>query len=60
MLNGELGKEWQDLWAWKHGVVPADVQDPHPWPVREISELSGWKGRNTPGDGNLPWTWSCK
>ncbi|KAI3555051.1 hypothetical protein CABS01_11539 [Colletotrichum abscissum] len=58
MLEGKLGKEWQDLWAWKFGKVPDDFQDPHPWPLRDISDLSGWKGRNAAGDGKLPWTWS--
>lgn len=58
MLEGKLGQEWLDLWAWKFGKVPADFQDPHPFPTRDLSELSGWKGRNAPGNGKLPWTWS--
>jgi sarcosine oxidase/L-pipecolate oxidase len=58
MLEGKLGQEWLDLWKWKHGKVPEDFQDPHPWPLRDISELSGWKGRNAQGHGRLPWTWS--
>ncbi|KAF2019454.1 FAD dependent oxidoreductase [Aaosphaeria arxii CBS 175.79] len=58
MLEGKLGAEWQDLWKWKYGKVPADFQDPHPWPQRDLAQLTGWEGRNALGGGKLPWTWS--
>ncbi|KAF6819859.1 fructosyl amino acid oxidase [Colletotrichum plurivorum] len=58
MLEGSLGKDLQELWAWKNGQVPEGTQDPHPWPRRDLSDLSGWRGRNAPGAGKLPWTWS--
>lgn len=58
MLEGKLGQEWLDMWKWKFGKVPDDFQDPHPWPRRDLGQLTGWKGRNAPGDGKLPWTWS--
>ena len=58
MLEGKLAKEWTDLWSWRFGKVPANFQDPHPFPLRDLSELTGWKGRNAPGAGKLPWTWS--
>ncbi|KAK7423739.1 hypothetical protein QQX98_000929 [Neonectria punicea] len=58
MLEGKLGKEWVDLWSWKFGSVPEDFQDPHPFPLRDLAELTGWKNRNAPGAGRLPWTWS--
>ncbi|KAJ9145463.1 FAD dependent oxidoreductase [Pleurostoma richardsiae] len=58
MLEGKLGQQWLDLWEWKYGKVPKGHQDPHPWPLRDLSELQGWQGRHAPGDGKLPWTWS--
>lgn len=58
MLEGKLAGEWTDLWSWRFGKVPADFQDPHPFPLRDLSELTGWKGRNAPSGGDLPWTWS--
>ena len=57
MLEGKLGQEWLELWKWKWGKVPKDHKDPHPWPLRDISELSGWKSRHAPAR-ELPWTWS--
>ncbi|OLN96187.1 L-saccharopine oxidase 1 [Colletotrichum chlorophyti] len=57
MIEGKLEKEWQDLWACKFGHVPNGSLNPHPWPVRDLSDLSGWEGRNAPGDDKLPWTW---
>lgn len=58
MLEGNLSQNLSDLWKWKFGEIPADFQDPHPYPLRDISELSGWKERNAPANGKLPWTWS--
>ncbi|KAM5349736.1 hypothetical protein ACJ41O_006241 [Fusarium nematophilum] len=58
MLEGNLGKAWSDLWAWKDGKVPEGKPSPHPFPLRDISELHGWKERHTAGRGKLPWTWS--
>ncbi|KAH7000418.1 FAD dependent oxidoreductase [Ilyonectria destructans] len=58
MLEGKLGPEWVELWKWKYGKIPANFQNAYPWPVRDLSELTGWKGRNVPGAGKLPWTWS--
>lgn len=58
MLEGKLGQEWVDLWKWKYGKIPDNFQNTYPWPVRDLSELTGWKGRNVPGAGKLPWTWS--
>jgi sarcosine oxidase/L-pipecolate oxidase len=59
MLEGKLDKELVDLWSWKFGKIPANFRDPHPFPLRDLSELTGWKGRNAPGAGKLPWTWSA-
>ena len=59
MLEGKLGQEWLDLWKWKFGKVPKDHKDPHPWPLRDISQLTGWKDRHIPGGNKkMPWTWS--
>ncbi|KAM5345225.1 hypothetical protein ACJ41O_011087 [Fusarium nematophilum] len=58
LLEGRLGREWADLWSWRFGKIPDNFQDPHPWPLRDLSELTGWRGRNAPGAGKLPWTWS--
>ncbi|KAI0159937.1 FAD dependent oxidoreductase [Hypoxylon sp. FL1284] len=58
MLEGRLGREYADLWKWKYGAVPEDHKDPHPWPARELSQLSGWAERHAPGRRELPWTWS--
>lgn len=58
MLEGKLDPEYEALWAWKHGKVPADFQDPHPYPARDLTQLSGWSGRNAAANGKLPWTWS--
>ncbi len=58
MAAGKLGQEWLDLSAWKFGKVPADFQDPHPWPTRDLADLSGWKEKNAAAGGKLPWTWS--
>ena len=58
MLEGKLGQEWLDLWKWKFGLRPDNFQDPHPYPTRDLSELTGWKERNAPANGKLPWTWS--
>ncbi|RYP67139.1 hypothetical protein DL770_008677 [Monosporascus sp. CRB-9-2] len=58
MLEGKLGQEWLDFWEWRLGERPDNFQDPHPLPVRELSDLSSWKDRNAPAGGKLPWTWS--
>ena len=58
LVEGKLGQEWVDLWKWKFGLKPDNFQDPHPYPTRDLSELTGWKERNAPGNGKLPWTWS--
>ncbi|KAF5020378.1 hypothetical protein F66182_7606 [Fusarium sp. NRRL 66182] len=58
MLEGKLDEGLADLWSWKFGRVPEDFQDPHPFPLRDLSELTGWKGRNAPAGGKMPWTWS--
>ncbi|RYO92881.1 hypothetical protein DL762_001372 [Monosporascus cannonballus] len=41
ILEGKLGQEWLDLWKWKFRKRPDSFQDPHPLPVRELSDLSG-------------------
>lgn len=58
MLEGNLGKEWSDLWAWKDGRVPGGKPNPYPFPLRDLSELEGWKDKHSAGGGRLPWTWS--
>ncbi|KAF4965462.1 hypothetical protein FSARC_6764 [Fusarium sarcochroum] len=58
LLEGNLDEDLKDLWSWKFGKKPKDFQDPHPFPLRDLSELTGWKGRNAPAGGKLPWTWS--
>ncbi|CAH0046680.1 unnamed protein product [Clonostachys solani] len=58
MLEGNLGKEWSDLWAWKDGRVPGGKPNPYPFPLRDLSELEGWKDKHSAGEGRLPWTWS--
>ncbi|KAK6698904.1 hypothetical protein SNK03_011658 [Fusarium graminearum] len=58
LLEDKLDPGLQDLWRWKFGENPAGFQDPHPYPRRDLSELTGWKGRNAPAGGKLPWTWS--
>ncbi|CAG9956067.1 unnamed protein product [Clonostachys rosea f. rosea IK726] len=57
MIEGHLSKDLADLWSWKFGKVPANFQDPHPWPLRDLSELTGWKNRNAPAAADkLPWS----
>ncbi|KAJ3547390.1 hypothetical protein NM208_g1542 [Fusarium decemcellulare] len=58
MLEGNLGKEWEDLWAWKDGRGFDGKLNPHPFQLRDISDLHGWKERHAAGRGKLPWTWS--
>ncbi|KAI8192175.1 L-pipecolate oxidase [Colletotrichum sp. SAR 10_75] len=58
MLEGKLSEDYKELWSWKNGRVPEGTQDPHPWPLRDLSDLSGWRSRNAAGGGKLPWTWS--
>ncbi|KAL3593589.1 hypothetical protein FPOAC2_07889 [Fusarium poae] len=58
LLENRLDPGLKDLWSWKFGEKPVDFQDPHPYPRRDLSELTGWKGRNAPAGGKLPWTWS--
>ncbi|OBS20828.1 hypothetical protein FPOA_07169 [Fusarium poae] len=58
LLENRLDPGLRDLWSWKFGEKPVDFQDPHPYPRRDLSELTGWKGRNAPAGGKLPWTWS--
>lgn len=58
MLEGKLSPEYTKLWSWKFGERPADPNNPHPWPVRELTDLRGWEEKHLAGAGNLPWTWS--
>ncbi|RGP60233.1 l-pipecolate oxidase [Fusarium longipes] len=58
LVEDKLDAGLKDLWKWKFGEKPADFQDPHPYPRRDLEELTGWKGRNAPAGGKLPWTWS--
>ncbi|CEI68438.1 hypothetical protein FVEN_g5403 [Fusarium venenatum] len=58
LVENKLDPGLKDLWRWKFGEKPTDFQDPHPYPRRDLSELTGWKGRNAPAGGKLPWTWS--
>lgn len=58
MLEGNLGKEWLDLWSWKDGKFPEGKPHPHPFPLRDLSDLHGWKEKHISGRGELPWTWS--
>lgn len=47
MLEGRLSGDYTDLWRWRFGASPAKTANlPHPWPVRDLGELDGWKGRN--------------
>lgn len=47
MLQGKLAPEYGELWRWRFGAVPVKTgEEPHPWPVRDLGELDGWKGRN--------------
>ncbi|KAK7423049.1 hypothetical protein QQZ08_009216 [Neonectria magnoliae] len=46
MLEGSLGKEWSDIWAWKGGSVSEGKPSPHPFPLRDLSELDGWKEKH--------------
>ncbi|KAG5786006.1 hypothetical protein H9Q73_000306 [Fusarium xylarioides] len=58
LLEDSLDSGLKNLWSWKFGKKPDDFQDPHPFPRRDLNELTGWKGRNAPAEGKLPWTWS--
>ncbi|OAA60312.1 FAD dependent oxidoreductase [Niveomyces insectorum RCEF 264] len=57
MIEGSLGQEWLDLWRWKNGKVPADHKDPHPYPLRDLSTLTGWKNKHV-ANSMVPWAWS--
>ena len=56
MLEGKLGKEWLDLWAWGKG--PSGKPSPYPFELRNLSDLTGWEEKHAAGRGKLPWTWS--
>ncbi|KAI1870800.1 uncharacterized protein JN550_004946 [Neoarthrinium moseri] len=58
MLEGKLSPEYSELWSWKNGETPEQANNPHPYPVRELSDLQGWSQRHLAGSGKLPWTWS--
>ncbi|KAM0331106.1 hypothetical protein ACHAPQ_006159 [Fusarium lateritium] len=58
LLEDTLDPGLEELWSWKFGKKPEGLQDPHPFPRRDLAQLSGWKGRNAPAAGKLPWTWS--
>lgn len=58
MLEGKLSPGYAELWSWKFGRRPDDVNNPHPYPVRELTELSGWERRHQPAAAQLPWAWS--
>lgn len=58
MLEGSLSQEMQELWQWKHGKIPDDFKDPHPYPLRDLSTLTGWQDKHVHGKGKMPWTWS--
>lgn len=58
MLEGKLSPGYAELWSWKFGRHPDDVSNPHPYPLRELTELSGWERRHQPAASNLPWAWS--
>jgi sarcosine oxidase/L-pipecolate oxidase len=47
MLEGKLSDELSELWKWRFGrASPPQGKVPHPWPVRDLGELDGWRGRN--------------
>ncbi|KAF2174068.1 hypothetical protein M409DRAFT_62230 [Zasmidium cellare ATCC 36951] len=47
MLEGNLSDDYVDLWRWRFGQSPSDDGKlPHPYPVRDLGELDGWRGRN--------------
>jgi hypothetical protein len=52
-VEGKLGKNYADLWNWKHSKVPTDLVDPHPFPLRDLSDLKSWKGRNASAQGQV-------
>ncbi|PLB47791.1 sarcosine oxidase [Aspergillus steynii IBT 23096] len=56
MVEGNLDPELERLWAWKYGESARPKA--HPYPSRDLGVLTGWKGRNAPASGKLPWTWS--
>jgi sarcosine oxidase/L-pipecolate oxidase len=58
LLEDTLDPALKELWSWKFGKKPEGFQDPHPFPRRDLAQLTGWKGRNAPAAGKLPWTWS--
>lgn len=58
LLEDTLDPGLKELWSWKFGKKPEGFQDPHPFPRRDLAQLTGWKGRNAPAAGKLPWTWS--
>jgi sarcosine oxidase/L-pipecolate oxidase len=48
MLEGTMTSNYTELWKWRFGQTPAKTgKEPHPWPARDLGELTGWKGRNT-------------
>lgn len=58
MLEGKLSPGYTELWSWKFGRRPDHVSNPHPYPVRELTELTGWERRHQPAAARLPWAWS--
>ncbi|CAK7232851.1 hypothetical protein SCUCBS95973_008397 [Sporothrix curviconia] len=56
MIEGSLDADLLDLWRWKNGKMP-EFKDPHPFPVRDLSTLTGWQNRHAPNI-KLPWAWS--
>jgi hypothetical protein len=54
MLEGNLGKDWSDLWACKDGRLPGWKPDPYYLSLRNLSELDGWKHKHSAGGGRLP------
>lgn len=58
MLEGKLPTDYTELWSWKFGWQLDDVSNPHPYPVRELTELTGWERRHQPAAARLPWAWS--
>jgi sarcosine oxidase / L-pipecolate oxidase len=56
MLEGKLSDDCLKLWSWKNGKTPENVDNPHPYPSRDLVDLQGWHQRHLPGGGKLPWT----
>ena len=47
MLEGKLSETQSHAWSWKDGKDPEDdVVDPHPYKLRDLGELTGWKDVN--------------